>query len=58
MARLWELPDAISISAVGVRNVHRTSGHTIKSTTSRRTVNSGRSERLTSSRDDTDMLPM
>jgi hypothetical protein len=50
--------DAISISAVGVRNVHRTSGHTIKSTTSSRTVNSGGSERLTSSRDDTDMLAM
>jgi hypothetical protein len=46
----------ISVGAVGVRNDHSTSGYTIKSTSSSRTVNSGGSERLTSSRDDTDML--
>jgi hypothetical protein len=39
-------------------HVHGTSGHTIKSTTCSRTVNSGGSERLSSSRDATDMLAM
>jgi hypothetical protein len=46
----------ISVGAVGVKDVHGTSGHTIKSTTCSRTVNSGGSERLSSSRDATDML--